>query len=139
MLRSCNRSSGLPQDNNDALSRRDAGLEFLDVTALVDITLIDSNSSSSSRRREDVYKITNNSSSIVDTHLLIVAQGLSDQIRLENASGITSTGDPYLREFLQDGVLLPGQSIIETLRFRRQSDAPPVSYTLILLSGQGNP
>jgi hypothetical protein len=131
-------ASGLARSNNDALSRRDLGLEFLDVTAQVDIAL-DSNSRGGGRRQEDVYKITNNSSSIVDTHLLMVAQGLSDQIRLENASGITSTGDPYLRVFLPDGVLLPGQSIVQTLRFQQQSQAPPVSYTLKLLSGQGNP
>jgi hypothetical protein len=40
---------------------------------------------------------------------------------LENGSGITSTDDPYRRVFLTDGVLLPGQSIVQTLRFRRQS------------------
>jgi hypothetical protein len=126
--------SGLPQDNNNALSRRDMGLEFLDVTAQMDIELIDSSS-----KGGDKYKITNISSSIVDTHLLIVVQGLSDQIRLENASGTTSTGDPYLRVFLPDGVLLPGQSIVETLLFKRDGNAPPESYTLTLLSGQGNP
>jgi hypothetical protein len=88
----------------------------------------------------------------VDTHLLIVARGLSDQIRMENASGITRTGDPYRRVFLPGGVLMPGQSIVQTLLFRRQSrnpdddeeerevsHLPPVSYTLVLLSGQGNP
>ena len=58
---------------------------------------------------------------------------------MENASGIASTGDPYLRLFLTDGVLLPGQSIVTTLLFKRVSNAPPVSYTLSLLSGQGNP
>jgi hypothetical protein len=58
---------------------------------------------------------------------------------MKNATGRTSTGDPYLRVFLPSGVLLPGQSIVETLRFRRQSHAPPVSDTLMLLSGQGNP
>ena len=79
------------------------------------------------------------SPSIVDTHLLIVVRGLSDQIRMANASGTTSTGDPFLRVFLPDGVLLPGQSIVETLVFQRRSHAPPVSYTLKLLSGQGNP
>ena len=91
------------------------------------------------RRQEDVYRITNNSSSIVDTQLLFLARGLPDQIEMENASGRTSTGDPYLRAFLRDGVLLPGQSIVRTLLFKRRSDAPPVSYTLLLLSGQGNP
>ena len=140
------------------------GLEFLDVTAQVRIALIDSSSKGGGRRQRDELKITNNSSSIVDTHLLIVVQGLSDQIRLVNASGFASTGDPYLRVFLPNGVLLPGQSIVETLRFERQGHAltppdsrpgeegehqhpdhekerraPPVSYTLKLLSGQGNP
>ena len=132
-------ASRLPQDNDDALSRRDMGLEFLDVTAQVDITLIDSNSRSRNRRQKDEYTITNTSLSIVDTHLLIVVQGLADGIQMENASGTTSTGDPYLRLFLPNGVLLPGQSIVETLLFERQSHAPAVSYTLKLLSGQGNP
>jgi cytochrome c peroxidase len=134
--------SGLPQDNDDALSRRDMGLEFLDVTAQVDVSRIDDGDGDrrgGGQRQEDVYRITNNSSSIVDTHLLMVAQGLSFQVEMENASGRTSTGDPYLRVFLRNGVLLPGQSIVRTLRFNRHSQAPPVSYTLRLLSGQGNP
>ena len=115
------------------------GLEFLDVTAQADTTLINSNSDGSGRRQRDEYMITNNSSSIVDTHLLIVVEGLSDGIQMANASGTTSTGDPYLRVFLPNGVLLPGQSIVETLRFKRHAQAPSVSYTLQLLSGQGNP
>jgi cytochrome c peroxidase len=130
-------ASGLPPDNDDALSRRDMGLEFLDVTGQVDIARL--RSKVTGGRQRDVYKITNDSSSIVDTHLLVIAQGLSDQIRLSNASGMTSAGHPYLRVFLRDGVLLPGQSIVRKLRFRRDSGAPPVSYTLTLLSGQGNP
>ena len=130
--------SGRPQDNDDALSRRDMGLEFLDVTTQIDTKLLDSNSSNGGRRQTDRQRITNTSSSIVDTHLLIVVEGLSEQGRLTNASGITSTGDQYLRVFLPDGVLLPDQSIIVTLRFE-QPHALPVSYTLTLLSGQGNP
>jgi len=141
-------ASGLPQDNNDALSRRDAGLEFLDVTSQVNIARIDgserddveADSNHGNRRQEDVYRITNNTASVVDTHLLIVVRGLSDRIHLQNASGFTSAGDPYLRVFLSDGVLPPGQTIVTRLHFRRESDAPPeVRYTLQLLSGQGNP
>jgi hypothetical protein len=90
-------------------------------------------------RRGDVYRITNTSTAPVDTHLLLIAQGLARQVDLENASGRTSTGEPYLREFLPDGVLSPGQSLVATLRFKRHAQAPPVSYTLQLLSGQGNP
>jgi cytochrome c peroxidase len=94
--------SGLPRSNNDALSRRDMGLEFLDVTRQVNIERIESNIVRGGRQ-EDVYRITNNSSSIVDTHLLIVARGLSNQIRMENASGMARTGDPYRRVFLTNG------------------------------------
>ena len=130
--------SGRPPDNDDALTRRDMGLEFLDVTTQVKIALINS-SQSNGGRREDVYRITNTSSSIVDTHLLMIARGLSFDIEMENASGRTENGDPYLRVFLADGVLLPGQSIVQTLTFKRHSNAPPVGYTLKLLSGQGNP
>jgi hypothetical protein len=109
------------------------------VTSQVAVTLLETNTIDGGRRQEDVYRITNNSSGIIDTHLLIVARGLSDQIRLENASGMTSSGDPYRREFLHDGVLLPGQTIVERFLFKRQSHAPLVSYTLVFLSGQGNP
>jgi cytochrome c peroxidase len=130
-------ASGRSQDNDDALSRRDAGLEFLDVTAQADVALIDSDGGG--RQQEDVYKITNKSSSFVDTHLLVIARGLSNQVRMKNASGITNAGDPYRRVFLPGGVLLPGQSIVVELHFEHRPHAPPVSYSLTLLSGQGNP
>ncbi|MFN0172608.1 MAG: hypothetical protein ACKV22_40025 [Bryobacteraceae bacterium] len=130
--------SGRPRSNDDALSRRDMGLEFLDVTRQVDVVRIESNHTDG-QRQQDVYRIKNISSSIVDTHLLLIARGLSDRIWMENASGMTSTGDPYLRVFLHNGVLLPGQTIVQSLRFRRQPNDPPVGYDLVLLSGQGNP
>ena len=130
--------SGLPQDNNDALSRRDMGLEFLDVTAQAHVALVDSDRKGAGRQK-DVYRITNNSTSVVDTHLLLVARGLPAGNPLENASGTTSTGDPYLRVFLPDGALQPGQSIFMTLRFKRHPHAARVPYSLVLLSGQGNP
>jgi hypothetical protein len=129
--------SGRPPDNDDALSRRDMGLEFLDVTPRVNIALV-SSTPVGGGRRSDVYRITNNGTAPVDTHLLVIARGLSFQVELENASGRTSAGDPYIREFLPDGVLLPGQSLVETLTFKPHSKAS-VSYTLTLLSGQGNP
>ena len=55
------------------------------------------------------------------------------------ASGRTSTGDPYLRVFLPNGVLAPGQSTDVSLTFRRQSRAPSIKFDLMLLSGQGTP
>ncbi len=130
--------SGLAMDNNDPLSRRDEGLEFLDVTAQTAIERIGSNSQGG---QTDEYRITNKSSSVIDTHLLIIVRGLSDEIFLENASGTTRSGDPYIRVFLPDGALQPGQNIVQTLLFKRKGgkNAPPVSYSLDLLSGQGNP
>ena len=131
--------SGMPQDNDDPLSRRDAGLEFLDVTAQAHVALIASDGKGGGRQK-DVYRITNNSTAVVDTHLLMVAQGLSGRMRLENASGTTSTGDPYLRVFLPNGALLPGQSIVTSLNFKRQQrNDSRVPYSLVLLSGQGKP
>jgi hypothetical protein len=124
--------SGLAQDNNDPLSRRDMGLEFLDVTDRVEVALI------RSIGKTDLVRITNASPSVVDTHLLVVVRGLPNRTRLLNASGITSGGDPFVRVFLDDGVLLPGQSIDQPLRFVG-TGRPPVSYTLTLLSGQGSP
>ena len=131
--------SGLAIDDDDPLARRDQGLDFLDVTSQAFIERIGSNSQGG--RQTDQYRITNKSQSVVDTHLLIIVRGLSNGIQLENASGTTHSGDPYIRVFLTDGVLHPGQNIPQTLIFRRAggNNAPPVSYVIDLLSGQGNP
>ena len=131
--------SGLAIDSNDPLTRRDEGLEFLDVTSQAAIERIGSNTQGG--QQTDEYTITNVSASVVDTNLLIIVLGLSNGIQLENASGTTHNGDPYIRVFLPDGVLQPGQNIVQTLIFKRPggNNAPPVSYSLDLLSGQGNP
>lgn len=132
--------SGLPQDNNDPLSRRDMGLEFLDVTGQISTTLLDTGSKGiRHHRHRDLHKLTNTGSSVVDTHLLVIVQGLTNRIRLKNASGTTSAGEPYVRVFLRDGVLLPGQSILQALFFEGPSHAQAANYSLKLLSGQGNP
>ena len=131
--------SGLAIDDNDPLARRDQGLEFLDVSAQMHVALIDSDQRRGGHRQKDEQKITNNSTFVVDTHLLVVVQGLSRQIRLANASGITSAGDPYLRVFVPNGALLPGQSIRTKLLFEQTRESQRVSYSLKFLSGQGNP
>lgn len=135
-------ASGRPQNNDDALSRRDMGLEFLNVTSQVNIALIDAGAAGRGSRagqERRVYRITNTSTLPVDTHLLVIARDLPSQVEMTNASGQTSGGDPYLRVFLPNGILAPGQSIDVPLDFRRRAQAPPVSFTLTLLSGQGNP
>ena len=130
--------SGLAPDDDDPLSRRDQGIEFLDVTPQMNTDLITSNRQG--RRQSDHYQITNKSLAVVDTHLLIVVRGLADGIQLENASGTTRNGDPYIRVFLPDGVLQPGQNLVQSLSFRRQGgNNNGISYVLELLSGQGNP
>lgn len=131
--------SGLTNDDNDPLSRRDQGLEFLDVTSQTAIERIAS--TRHGWQQIDRYRITNDSQSVVDTHLLIIVQGLSDGYQLENASGTTQSGDPYIRVFLPNGVLQPGQYIVQALTFSRKggNNAPPANYSLDLLSGQGNP
>ena len=134
--------SGLAIDDNDPLTRRDEGLEFLDVTNKLGVQVT---RDISAAREVDTYTITNIStatdvSGIVDTNLLIIAQGLSNGVQLENASAISSSGKPYLRVFLPNGVLKPGQSIVTELIFnKRQPSSKPVSFTLDFLSGQGKP
>jgi hypothetical protein len=133
-------ASGRPQNNDDPLSRRDMGLEFENVTSRVNIALIDGGiGEAPAGPVQRVYRITNTGGSPVDTHLLAVAQGLSFQVEMTNATGRTSTGDPFLRVFLPDGALAPGQSIDVVLEFRRSAVSPQVSFTLTLLSGQGTP
>jgi hypothetical protein len=132
--------SGLAIDDNDPLARRDEGLEFLDVTNKLGAKLT---REISGPREVDTYTITNistatNVSGIVDTNLLIIAQGLPKGVQLENASGTTTSGDAYIRVFLPGGVLNPGQSISQSLIFEQKGNLP-VNYTLRFLSGQGNP
>jgi hypothetical protein len=95
------------------------------------------------RRLTDQHQITNKGLSVVDTHLLVIVRGLANGIQLENANGTTRNGDPYIRVFLPDGVLQPGQTIVQTLTFRRQggntTGTTGISYVLDFLSGQGNP
>jgi hypothetical protein len=129
--------SRLPIDNNDALSRRDQGLEFLNVTSQAIASRVRSNTFGN--RQFDVYKITNNGTTVVDTHLLTIVRGLPRQANLNNASGTTKSGDPYLRMFLNDGVLKPGQSAYAELLFTRPKDVARLNYTLEMLSGQGKP
>jgi len=130
--------SGLAIDNDDPLSRRDQGLEFLDVTQRVRIERVSSHRSGLAR--EDVYRFTNVSDSVVDTHLLVIVEGLPSRVRLENASGTTQGGDPYLRVFLQDGVLAPGERITRRLVFNGEAARRRLpAYDLTLLSGQGKP
>lgn len=129
--------SGLAPDNNDPLSRRDQGLDFLNVTPQTSVRLVER--IRDGYRNRDVYEITNTSDRVIDTHLLVIARGLSRDLQLTQSSGLTRSGDAYRRIFLRDGVLNPGQSVTVTLAFIRERKDPEIAYRLELLSGQGNP
>lgn len=128
--------SGLPVDNDDPLSRRDQGLEFLDVTSQVKTERVDDTCSGDTT--DHAYRFTNKSDTVVDTHLLVIVRGLPANTHLDNESGTTHDGEPYIRVFLKDGVLLPGQQITRHLVFRAKGQNVP-KYDLTLLSGQGQP
>jgi len=131
--------SGEAIDDNDPLTRRDEGIDPpIDVTAEAAIVLVDRVIQGGQQR--DVYQITNSSASIIDTNLLMIAESLPSDVQLIGRhTGITSNGDPYLRVYLTNGVLLPGQSTMQTLDFKVPQGAARVSYNLDLRSGQGNP
>jgi len=131
--------SGEAIDDNDPLTQRDEGIAPpIDVTSEASIALVDRDIQGGQQR--DVYQITNISTSIIDTNLLMIAQSLpSGVLLIGRHTGVTSNGDPYLRIFLTNGVLLPGQSTVQTLNFKVPQGAAPVSYNLDLRSGQGNP
>jgi len=129
--------SGLAVDNNDPLSRRDQGLEFLDVTQQVSFERLGGERSGAAS--EAVYRLGNTSDTVVDTHLLIVVRGLPDGVRLTNGSGFTRGGEPYLRLFLKGGVLLPGQRITQRLVFSGGREGKVPAFQVQLLSGQGVP
>jgi cytochrome c peroxidase len=129
--------SGLAVDNDDPLSRRDQGIEFLDVTQRVRVDRIDDNQSR--QGRNDIYRLTNISDSVVDTHLLVIVRGLPSRVRLMNASGTTRSGEPYIRVFLKDGVLQPGEQIAQRLVFNGAGRRRLPAYEITLLSGQGVP
>ena len=128
--------SGRAIDNDDPLSRRDQGLEFLDVGQQVRVDRIERHRFGGATA---VYRLTNTSDSVVDTHLLIVLHGLPSGARLNNASGTTRNGDPYIRVFLPDGVLQPGQQITQRFVFSNVTRRRAPVFGITLLSGQGAP
>jgi hypothetical protein len=129
--------SGRAIDNDDPLSRRDQGLEFLDVSQLLRSERL--RRVQAGPKTEDTYRFSNTQDSVVDTHLLIVVGGLPSSVRLENASGTTHDGAPYIRVFLSGGVLRPGERVTQQLVFNGLAGKQVPAYQLTLLSGQGVP
>jgi cytochrome c peroxidase len=133
--------SGSAMDDNDPLSRRDQGLEFLDVTAKVATTVATSGNT-------DTWVITNSGTTVIDTHLLVIVSGLAQGVTVTAPEQTTGkalpggkssgepAGEPYFRLYLPDGVLNPGQSISVNVTRTGGSSS---SYKLKVLSGQGKP
>jgi cytochrome c peroxidase len=131
--------SGRPLGSNDALTRRDYGLEFLDVTAKLTSALLTSTDINGGADQEDVRRLSNATTDIVDTNLIVVVDHLPTGASLLDAEGATSDGKPYVRIYLDGGVLLPGNTMPVSLRFHRADGHTAVTgYTLSLLSGQGD-
>jgi hypothetical protein len=131
--------SGRPLGSNDPLTRRDFGLEFLNVTSkLAPGAPIVSDNNGGSEQQDDVL-VKNTSSDIVDTHLIVVVDNLPAGVTLLDAGGRTKNGKPFVRVFLDGGALLPGNAQPITLRFKRARAGTKVTgYTLGFLSGQGD-
>ncbi len=133
--------SGLAIDDNDPLARRDQGLEFLDVTAQAEMKVTTTGST-------DTWVIKNTSTSVIDTHLLVILTNLAagvtvnatEQTKNQALAGGTASGEPvgepFYRVFVPEGVLKPGASISVTVVRTGGSNS---SYKLKLLSGQGKP
>jgi len=135
-------ASGLCVTSNDSLTRRDRGLEFLEVTSRIQVIRSPVYRPSFGPVRLQRLRLLNISSEPVDTHLLLCFKGLPSSVRVARAEGLTTNtpapGLPYLRVFLPGGELTPGSSATVIVAFF----APPraqINYTLELLSGQGRP
>jgi cytochrome c peroxidase len=133
--------SGLCRVNDDALTRRDLGLEFLDVTDRVSVV-------SQRVTKEFGYvqnhhlKITNISQEPVDTHLLLCFKDLPRGAVVLSGEGRAISapvkGLQYQRLFLPDGVIMPGRSVMALVRIFAPTKQP-LKLRLELLSGQGKP
>jgi hypothetical protein len=91
------------------------------------------------RIQEDTMGLENTSPDIVDTHLIVVVDGLPAGVTLVGAEGVTRDGKPYLRVYLEGGMLAPGASMPLTLRFHHGRRGGVTGYGLTFLSGQGDP
>lgn len=134
--------SGLCPDDNDALSRRDRGLEFLDVTSNISINLNGTTIDHKTGIQTQSLTLTNITGNIIDTNLLLCFGSLPGGVKVLNAEGVTasqpSAGVPYMRLFLPDGMIPPDGSINVDVQFAASTDTN-ITYSLDLLSGQGNP
>src|SRR5262249_38347508 len=128
--------------SNDGLTRRDRGLEFLEVTGHLEVSVRSVEKDAANQVQTQHLVLTNISSETVDTHLLLCFTRLTAGVTVLDAEGLTRSGPvagvPYLRVFLPEGVLEPGEVLEVVVRFGAAASTE-VEYTVALLSGQGKP
>jgi cytochrome c peroxidase len=134
-------ASGLCKVNDDKLTRRDLGLEFLEVGSQIRVSRREVSFGFGSTQIHRLM-LTNISDAPVDTHLLLCFKGLPIGTIVSSAEGFTKTtlkaGMPYQRVYLPDGEIAPGQSVSVTIQFVTAYKRPLI-YDLDFLSGQGTP
>jgi hypothetical protein len=140
--------SGLAPFSNDALTRRDLGIELLDVTPQARLTRSAAPvpgpdpMPGSPPARAELLTIENLGPDPIDTDLMVILRGLPDGMRLLNADGITLREPdpllPYLRLFLEGGVLEEGGRVTVRLLFAAPPRTRP-DYQVVLLAGQKTP
>lgn len=133
--------SGLCPSSDDGLTRRDRGLDFLDVTDQIAVAERGFERSSTGIETHHL-QFTNIGSTPVDTHLLMCFVSLSSGAEVLGAEGQTIShpvpGVPYMREFLSRGQIAPGETVAMNVAFRTSS-SDPVTFFIDFLSGQGRP
>lgn len=135
-------ASGLCSSSNDALTRRDRGLEFMDVTPMLQVNRRSVVRDDSNQTQTHNLTLTNISSDTVDTHLLVCFMTMTPGVDVMNAEGRTTktpiSGVPYVRVFVPGGEISPGDSVDISLKFRANVGTN-IQYTLDMISGQGKP
>jgi hypothetical protein len=129
--------------SNDALSRRDRGLEFLDVTDRLTMQMDGSPVPAASGTMMQRMVLTNQSKDPIDGDLVLVMTEMPAGAVLMNAEGYAThmpglVGMPYLRVRFMDGQLAAGASMPVDLHLQMPG---PVTggYSLRILSGAGAP
>jgi cytochrome c peroxidase len=128
--------------SNDPLSRRDRGLEFLEVTPQLLIEAAAPQVDSSSQTVVQKLTLTNRADAI-DGDLLLVVTGLPSGMTMMNAEGqatrtVGMVGMPYMRLRLADGQMAPGATLSVELHLQGAGSVPG-NYGIRALCGAGAP
>ncbi len=129
--------------SDDALSRRDRGLEFLEVTGSLASDMDSPKYDAATRMFTQRVRLTNFSGTPVDGDLLVIVTQMPTGVLLMNAEGRSTrmagmVGMPYLRLHLENGQLAAGASIPVDLQIRVVGSGTG-SYAFRMLSGAGVP